>query len=76
MHGAHRRHVLVGVHHVVEPLHEATHSGRTAEAQVAVAELLSINPAFTLGGYEAETRFSAPDDRMILFDGLRRAGLT
>lgn len=49
--------------------------GREAEARAVAADLLTLNPAFTVARYEAETRFASADARAILFSSLRIAGL-
>ncbi|MCR9110970.1 winged helix-turn-helix domain-containing protein [Marivita sp. XM-24bin2] len=51
------------------------HSGRDAEAAAVAAELLAINPGFTVDRYSGETRFAGAGDREILLSGLRQAGL-
>lgn len=51
------------------------HAGRSAEAEAVAADLLAINPDFTVDRYAAETRFSESTDREILLSGLRLAGL-
>ncbi len=52
------------------------HMGRDREARAALAELLGMNPGLTIARYARETRFEATADRELLFEGLRRAGLS
>jgi len=50
--------------------------GRFEEARAAVAEVMRIEPNYTIGGTSrALVTFKKPDDDQHYFDGLRKAGL-
>jgi adenylate cyclase len=49
--------------------------GREEDAAWQVAEVLSLDPAFSLAGMQLAFPFKDPRDLERLFDGLRRAGL-
>jgi TolB-like protein len=51
------------------------HLGHGTEARKAVQALLSHNHGLTVAKYRRETRFQNPDDRDLLFSGLKMAGL-
>ena len=50
--------------------------GKLEEARAAVAEVMRIEPNYTIGGTtRVLVRFKNPDDDQHYFDGLRKAGL-
>jgi len=50
--------------------------GRLEEARAAVAEIMRIEPNYTIGGSSRPMiAFKNPEDDQHLFDGLRKAGL-
>jgi len=50
--------------------------GKLEEARAAVAEVMRIEPNYTIGGTSwALVTFKNPDDDQYYFDGLRKAGL-
>jgi adenylate cyclase len=49
--------------------------GWTAEAKAEAAELLRMNPCFTIATWKATAVYKNPDDTEHLLDGLRKAGL-
>jgi adenylate cyclase len=51
-------------------------SGQLREARTEAAEVLRINPGFTLEGYERLLPYKDPKDAEHRLDGLRKAGLT
>ncbi|MFO1058600.1 MAG: adenylate/guanylate cyclase domain-containing protein [Dongiaceae bacterium] len=48
--------------------------GETAEAAVALAQVLTLQPDFSLAYLDATYPFRSPEDRAIMLDGLQRAG--
>jgi adenylate cyclase len=53
----------------------AAQLGRLEEARAEAAEVLRINPAFTIESWKHQVFFRAPKDAEHLIDGLRKAGL-
>jgi adenylate cyclase len=49
--------------------------GQLAEARVEAAEVLRIEPGFTIEKWKCTTVYKNPEDAEHLFDGLRKAGL-
>jgi adenylate cyclase len=50
--------------------------GQLDEAHAAAAEVLRIDPKYTIDGTQRRlARFKRPEDVEHLFDGLRKAGL-
>jgi adenylate cyclase len=49
--------------------------GQLAEAHVEAAEVLRIEPGFTIEKWKCTTVYKNPEDADHLFDGLRKAGL-
>jgi adenylate cyclase len=49
--------------------------GQLAEARTAAAEVLRINPAFTIENWKCQAAYRHSTDAEHLFDGLRKAGL-
>jgi adenylate cyclase len=50
--------------------------GRLDEARAEAAEVLRIDPKYTIGGTQRrQALFKRPEDAEHLFDGLRKAGL-
>ena len=50
-------------------------SGQLEEARAEAAEVLRINPAFTIERYKRIVVFKDPNDTEHRLDGLRKAGL-
>jgi adenylate cyclase len=50
-------------------------SGQLEEAKAQAAEVLQINPGFTIEGYKRLMVFKDPKDAEHILDGLRKAGL-
>jgi adenylate cyclase len=53
----------------------AAQLGHTEEASAAAAEVLRLDPDFTISKFLQMISFARPDDASRLFDGLRKAGL-
>jgi len=51
-------------------------SGRDEEARVEAAEVLRIQPKFSLKGFEKKLTYKRKEDSEKFFDALRKAGLT
>ena len=51
-------------------------SGREEEARAEAAEVLRIQPKFTLKGFEKRLTYKRKEDREKFLDALRKAGLT
>jgi len=49
--------------------------GQLDEASAEVAEILRIDPQFTIDGTQRRLRFKRPEDTEHLVDGLRKAGV-
>jgi adenylate cyclase len=49
--------------------------GQLAEARVEAAEVLRIEPGFTIEKWRCTEVYKSPEDAEHLFDGLRKAGL-
>jgi adenylate cyclase len=50
-------------------------AGQLGEARKEAAEVLRINPGFTIEGWKRILPYSDPKDAEHLIDGLRKAGL-
>ena len=50
-------------------------SGQLEEAKAEAAEVLRINPGFTIEGYKRIAVFKDPKDAEHRIDGMRKAGL-
>jgi adenylate cyclase len=50
-------------------------AGQLEEARAEAAEVLRINPAFTIEGFKRLVVFKDPKDTEHRLDGLRKAGL-
>jgi tetratricopeptide (TPR) repeat protein len=49
--------------------------GREAQARAAATEVLRIDPQFSVDYYARQFKFKKQEDKKLLFDGLRKAGL-
>ena len=55
--------------------HACAQSGQLDEARAEAAEVLRINPSFTIEGIKCLTVYKDPKDAEHRLDGLRKAGL-
>ena len=55
--------------------HACAQSGQLDEARAEAAEVLRINPGFTIQSYKRIVVFKDPKDTEHRLDGLRKAGL-